>query len=59
MDMKKRTRKALTYKIHRFFDQLTMDDIRKAACIVYDNLAIALTALLLFGCIFLLPHLFH
>ena len=59
MDMKKRTRKALTYKIRRFFDQLEWKDIVKAWNVIYDNLMILLTIILLFGIMFFVPHFFH
>ena len=59
MDMKKRTRKALTYKIRRFFDQLEWKDIVKAWNVIYDNLMILLTIIMLFGIMFFAPHFFH
>lgn len=59
MDMKKRTRKALTYKIRRFFDQLEWKDIVKAWNVIYDNLMILLTIIMLFGIMFFVPHFFH
>ena len=52
-------RKTLRYKIWRFFDQLTWEDIKKVLMWLYEDITAFMALVALFIFIFIIPHLFH
>ena len=55
----KRNRKALDYRVKMWFYRLTMKDVNKTARIIFSNIGLFITGLVLFLSIFLLPAFLH
>lgn len=57
--MKKRTRKNVIYKVRMWVYRLTYEDVKRFFVCVYENVALILAAIVMFGLLFFLPALFH
>ena len=55
----KRNRKSFNYQIKMWFYRLTIKDINKIVWVIFSNIGLFITGLVLFLSIFLLPAFLH